>query len=109
MSYEMSFGYEFMGASESEKITESYSATLMNDVQTTYSADFSISHTLTCTAPEEGGVGFWQWKTKAFDGTSIVLTNHTLCRYGLDHYATPPACPWNACLDLECTQCTTDW
>ena len=105
----MSFGYEFMGASESEKITESYSATLMNDVQTTYSADFSISHTLTCTAPEEGGVGFWQWKTKAFDGTSIVLTNHTLCRYGLDHYATPPECPWNACLDLECTQCATDW
>ena len=59
MSYEMSFGYEFEGASESETISKSYSSALMHDVQTTYDADFSIEHTLKCTAPEEGGVGFW--------------------------------------------------
>ena len=32
VSYEMSLGYEFMGTSEEEKITASYSDTLMQDV-----------------------------------------------------------------------------
>ena len=81
----------------------------MEDTKFTYSANFSDEHDLSCTAPEEGGVGIWQWRTKTNDGSSVVFTNHTICRYGLEHYNTPPACPWNACVDLECTICTDDW
>ena len=55
----MDMGFEMDGFSSSFNISAGYSDQIMTDVQTTYSADYSIEHQLSCTAPEEGGVGFW--------------------------------------------------
>ena len=82
----------------------------MHDTQTNFGANISVDHNLSCTArADDPGVGFWQWKTSTHDGKSTVLSNHTVCRYGLNKYNTPPNCPWNACLDEQCEVCKDDW
>ena len=78
----MSSGMKYGGASSSTKISTSYTASLMFDTKQSYGANMSVDHTMSCTAPPEGGVGFWQWKTSTHDGKSTVLSNHTICRYG---------------------------
>lgn len=76
----MSVGIEFMGTSESEKISESYSNTIMRDTKTSYSLDYSLDIELTCTGTD--GVGLWQWVSETNDSKSKVLSQHTVCRYG---------------------------
>ena len=72
-----------MKGSGDATIGANYASTLIHDVKTSYEADYEEEHHLSCTAPPEGGVGFWQWKTKTNDGKSTVLSKHTLCRYGI--------------------------
>ena len=106
LSYEMEVGMEFGGVGESETISEEYTVAIAQDTESAYSYDISVDLLLTCTGTE--GVGLWQYVTESRDGKSRVLTTHTVCRYGAN-YNSSPACPWMACLDLECTQCKGDW
>lgn len=107
LSYEMSYGMEFAGVSESTTISESYTETIAHDAEESYTYDVSVDLEFTCTGND--GVGLWQWVVDSADGKSGVLTGHTICRYGQDNYSKSPECPWNACLDVECTTCTGDW
>ena len=87
-------------------MTAAYSATVMKDTTDSYSKDFSVDIHLTCTGTD--GVGLWQWVTESNDGASRVLSEHSVCRYGADAF-TSPDCPWNACLNGDCTECADDW
>ena len=108
-SYEMSMGFEIEDLGAKDTISESYSESMEHDVQDTYSANFGIKYTQLCTQDESGGgVGFWQWKTRSFDGKNRVHSKYVLCRYG-EHAYVPPACPWAACLNADCTECASDW
>ena len=107
MSYEMRAGFFFFGS----KIDGKYSETIMNDIQESYSADFKVNYSISCTAkPGEPGVGLWQWVTDSGDGQISVHSPHTVCRYG-DLYNQMPKCPWNACLSSspDCSECENDW
>ena len=55
----MSYGMKMGGNSSGSKISASYTAGLMHDTKNTYSADVGVTHHMSCTAPPEGGVGFW--------------------------------------------------
>ena len=103
----MSYGIEFEGVSSEETITEEVSNTIAHDAESSFNYDMSIDLTFTCTGTE--GVGLWQWVVEAADRKSSVLTGHTICRYGVENYRTPPECPWTACNDIECTICDGGW
>ena len=110
LSYEMTSGIEFEGATEEETISRSYSSTIQKDTEDTYTYDVSVDVTVSCTAQRASdGVGLWQWVVDTNDGTSQLKSLHTVCRYGSGYYNSPPACPWNACSNGECTECATDW
>ena len=68
MSYEMEWGIEFEGASESEKISESYSKTLQKSTESTYSKSLSSSITVDCKGDGSESVGVFQWVTETADG-----------------------------------------
>ena len=90
----------------SETIAASYSSTITRDTKSSYDEDYALDVDLTCTGTD--GVGLWQWVTASADGKSRVLSDHTICRYGADAF-TSPKCPWNACLNRDCTECSSDW
>ena len=37
------------------------------------------------------------------------MTLNTVCRTGPGIFNTPPACPWNACKNADCTECHEGW
>ena len=93
LTYEMSVGIKFA----SEKLSEQYQLTVMEDTKQAYEQDFSVSVSIPCTAkPAADGVGLWQYVTKSADGKSETWTLHTVCRYG-EYYNRSPECPWAAC------------
>ena len=65
-----------MAVEESEfSVSESFSAGISYDVQSSYSYDFSEEMTVTCSAkPAADGVGLWQWVTMTTDGRSKTFT-----------------------------------
>ena len=104
---ESSISYEF--ATAETKMSMSYSADIREDNKSTQSYSTSINYRITCTTPDgQPNVGLYQWVTSSSTGNVKVKSMHTVCRYGAN-YNSPPACPWNACKDAECTQCTEDW
>ena len=112
LTYQMEFGYEFEGVSDKETISTSFSTTLSKDVQDTYGMTYGLSTTIVCSSEAgdpDGGVGLWQWVSQASDGSASAFSLKTICRYGSGHWNTPPACPWNACSDVECTECYPGW
>ena len=54
------------------------------------------------------GVGLGQWDTTSHDAKSRIYSTHTVCRYG-ELYNVAPQCPWNACLNGDCSKCANDW
>lgn len=91
------------------KMGASYSNEVKKDVESTQSYSATYEYTLTCTIKgTELDVALYQWVTSTNDKKDNVYSMHTICRYGVN-YNSPPACPWNACADGECTTCTTDW
>ena len=106
----MTTGFKFEGIEESETINESYSASIMDDAQTSMTKDVSVDWHITCTGSvgEKGGTGLYQWMVQSSDKSSWVYTPHTVCRYG-SLYNVSPSCPWNACSNGDCSSCKTDW
>jgi len=110
LSYEMTSGIEFEGISESQTISEKYSYGITTDTETAYSYNIKETVTINCPdKPESEGVGLWQWVTSTNDNKGTVWSLHTVCRYGPGLYNVMPACPWNACLNGDCSQCANDW
>ena len=101
---EAGFSYGPFGAEAS--VSTTVAAGLATDVETTYGVDYGIENTTTCSATEKAGAGLYQWVVVGDDNIT-AFTWHTVCRTGED-WATPPACPWNACEDAECYICA-DW
>ena len=92
-----------------ETISEEFSVGISRDVQASYSYDYSQDVTVECNAEKAAdGVGLWQWITTTTDGSSKTYTTHSVCRYG-SNYNKSPECPWNACLDGQCTTCDPAW
>lgn len=92
-----------------ETISESFSAEITSDTTESYEETYSDDVTVYCTQQgDKLGVGLWQWVTMSADGKSKTRTRHTVCRYG-DNYDSSPKCPWNACIDGECTTCDPAW
>ena len=105
----MESGIEFEMLSAKETLSAAYHNEVMTDTTTAMSKDISISWPITCSEKKaQGGVGLWQFFVQTSDGVSKAFTTHTVCRYG-KNYNTPPACPWNACKDTECTHCKDGW
>lgn len=67
--------------------------------------DYSVDYTVDCTGAKgpAGGVGLWQFVVDNGDDV-FTATKHTICRYGPDAVVAPD-CPWNACLNGDCTKC----
>ena len=106
LSYQMEAGVNIGLAHETETISESYTYDIKESAEDSYSYDISVETTYTCTGKD--GVGLYQWVVETADGLASSFTMNTLCRYGANH-RTEPVCPYNACVDLECTICTGDW
>lgn len=107
LSLAMELGIEYGFVSGSSSIEYSYAESLTHDVQTTYGLDYSIENYTTCTA-ENGGAGIFQWVVTTADYSIQAYTWHTICRTG-DLWNVEPDCPWSACTDAECLNCSTDW
>ena len=112
LQMQMSEGIEFEGFSESETITQSYSKSIMNDTKNEVVSEIWVEAHVPCEGAvgTEGGVGLWQFVVKnAKTSKDVVLHSvNTVCRYGELH-AVPPKCPWNACLNGDCSVCASDW
>jgi len=106
---EMDSKITFLGEGADTKISESYRSSIKHDTTNTYSYDVAADVTLKCTAPEgTSGVGLWQWVVESADRLSKTFTLHSICRYG-SNYTQSPECPWNACLNGDCSECSPDW
>ena len=103
-------GVNFYMVRAGEGISDTYTDEIIDDAKSTYSMNVDEVVNVECSAKPQGddGVGLWQWVVTSEDQESSVLSVHTVCRYGTD-YNKPPKCPWNACLNGECTVCASDW
>lgn len=102
-------------------IKASYSRTITNDSKKSMKKELSAELKVKCSKKDtckaqgdcqSGGVGLWQFVMQSNDGKSKIRTPHTVCRYGNvkgAEYNQPPACPWNACLNEDCSECASDW
>ena len=70
------------------------------DMEKSWNTDSISCQTAATGTP--AGVGIYQYQVDNNGG--YVSTYHAICRYG-DNAATAPACPWNACMDSQCTTC----
>ena len=57
----------------------------MIDTQSSYSAKIDVEHEIACTEQEESGVGLWQWVQTDNEGKFSLLSEHTICRYGVGY------------------------
>ena len=105
----MTLGYWFMGTKVQEKISSSYTDKITKTTESSKSYSFDVTSKISC-GKKEGvsGVGLFQQVTEGTDGTMRVWGKQTVCRYG-ELWSTPPACPFEACLDAECKTCKDDW
>ena len=81
-----------------------FAQTAIEEVRTSYTQDYSISNETTCTAENNDGAGLYQWVVASGDRKTDVFTWHTVCRTGA-LWNKPPACPWPACLNADCSEC----
>ena len=62
-----------------------------------------------CTGGQEGSaVGLWQWALQPSGSSDMLLSTTFFCRYGANANV-PPACPFNACMNGDCSVCADDW
>ena len=109
LKVEMKMGFDFELVDVSTKISASYAEEIEQDTRTTTEMDIDKTVQVDCNDKgDTDGVGLWQWVVSSSDEESHVFSVHTICRYG-SSYNEPPKCPWNACLDGQCTICASDW
>ena len=106
----MEAGVEFWGMSMKVGLSTSYESSFKNTVNETTARTETEKITYTCGSNEDNSemYGLWQWVVKTEDNSFIAKTNHAVCRTD-SNALTPPACPWDACEDAECTICKNDW
>ena len=109
MTASMDMGIEFMGVSSSFSLSSSYEQSFRNTVTKTTELSTVESITYPCdNAPAGEMNGLWQWIVETEDGSYTARSNHAVCRTE-SNALTPPACPWDACIDAECTECKDGW
>ena len=83
---------------------------IKRDVSTTYGYDIGYTTTTSCTVPvgTSGGAGLWQWVVSTEDGATMSFSHHTVCRTG-ELFNKEPECPYYACANADCSQCTENW
>ena len=113
LSMEMTAGIEYAGASASTTIATSYEQEISTTTANDMTKDVSATWTIACKGSEgaKGGVGLWQFVVRNGGvefNDGLVYTGNTVCRYG-DLYNVKPACPWNACINGDCSECAKDW
>ena len=90
------------------QINDPYRQGIVVDTREAYSLDISQKVKIVCPDMMQNGVGLWQFIVASHSGDIKVFSLHTVCRYG-NLYNKPPNCPWNACLNADCSGCAFDW
>ena len=88
-------------------ISGEYSWGLVQTAEETYTESTQTTTELTCGDGVQQS-GLWQWVIETSDGNSKARTAITVCKTG-DKWQVPPACPFNACTNDDCTECAADW
>lgn len=107
----MSIGIDFLGVTGSTTVNESYSRSISQATENTYTRDYRVNVNLKCQNVKSGdpGVGLYQWVTETNTGKSKTFLPETVCRYGAAYFNKAPACPYPACKDGECKTCDPKW
>ena len=94
-------GIVYTQIKEQNKIAESYAEDIIKNV-------LAVGSDWT-TVEISGSTQIWQWVVLPSDSNEGgIRTDKYFDRTGSNRLV-PPACPWSACADAECTTCTDDW
>ena len=104
----MDLGFEFYGVDASVGVSASYETALRTSISQVATRSTEVEHKTTCTAEGNEGSGFWQWVVRTSDGSVISRDVHTVCKSG-PGFNQPPECPWNACVNGDCSVCRDGW
>ena len=107
----MALGFDYLVENASYNFSANYKQTAVRDVTSTFTEDYSLEQFTTCgdeNSDPDFGHGMYQWVVKTDSGNIKSYSGHTVCRTGAN-WNQPPACPWFACVNAECTVCHDDW
>ena len=106
----MELGVEFWGMSSKVSLSTSYASSFKNTVNETTALTEKETIRYGCGNNDDGSemYGLWQWVVSTGDESWVANTKHVVCRMDTNA-TTPPACPWDACVDAQCTQCYDGW
>ena len=106
----MEAGVEFWGMSMKVGLSTSYESSFKNTVNETTARTQTEKISYSCGSNDDNSemYGLYQWVVSTEDNSFTAKTNHAVCRTD-SNALTPPACPWDACVDAECTICKNDW
>ena len=109
MTASMELGLSFEGVGG---LKESISAEFEYGFKRTVTDTTQIATTeqiqLQCGENDDQGHGLWQWVVRTADNSIMTHSRAAVCRHGAN-FNKSPSCPWNACIDGECTQCQSGW
>lgn len=106
----MSEGITFGPAESKITTTYGYATSIESSTTATFTQSGSAKLKVNCGVVGGETAGIWQWVTKTNDGLAMAYTALTICRYGEGAmFNTPPECPYPACADSMCTECSHDW
>ena len=92
-------------------VNSSYHGPLVEDIRQALIYQSDQTNTISCPFFIKGqtaNVSLYQWFVSTYDMQGHIMTYHTVCRYSeLSNSA--PSCPWNACRNFDCSDCTHDW
>jgi len=105
LNVSMNVGFAF----DSEPLNDSLAAENIKAVKTVLAQATSASTPMNCDATKTRNpaetVSLWQWVVSSFDGSVSAATEHVVCKIGAG-WDKPPLCPYGACNDANCTQCS---
>ena len=109
MTASMELGIEFMGVSEKFSLSTTYEEEFKKTVTEITKITTMETISMVCGIANNGvNYGLWQWIVETEDMSYTARAKHAVCRSGANA-TTPPACPWDACFDDECTVCNDGW
>lgn len=111
LSAEMSIGVSYEGiGSASTTMGSSVSQATARGAEAQYGNSGGITINTTCPLPADpydNAIGYWTFKVSTADGAAQAVSANGVCRYGEGYWNVEPDCPYAACIDQQCKQCSS--
>jgi len=89
----------------------SITQTTTDTVESTYSMTGGLTITTSCPEPEDptdNAIGYWIFVVDTNESTATAIAPIGVCRYDDGYWNVSPTCPFAACIDDQCRECS-EW